>query len=131
MRFLSRCNPARPLSRQGFRLCLEELEPRTVPTTTGNAWAHPERLTLSFAPDNTILGTNNNGNVYSNLFAKFNAHPGWTTATWEDQIIKAAQTWAQFSNLNLDIVTDSGASTGSGSYQQGDPQFGDIRIGGY
>jgi hypothetical protein len=98
---------------------------------SGNAWLHPELVTLSFVPDGTLLGTNGSGNVYSNLFSKFNGHPGWTTATWEDTILKAAQTWAAAANINFNVVADSGAATGAGSYQQGDPQFGDIRIGGY
>jgi hypothetical protein len=112
-------------------LCLEELECRTVPTASGYAWPHPQLVTLSFVPDGTILGTNSSGYVYSNLFAKLNAHSGWTTATWEDQILKAAQTWAAVANINFQVVPDSGVPIGSGNYQQGDPQFGDIRIGGY
>jgi len=110
---------------------VEELEARLVPSGTGNAWPHQEVITLSFVPDGTILSAGIGGNITSNLFAKFNAHPGWTTDTWQHEIIRAAQTWAQQTNINFNIVTDSGASAGSGSYQQGDSQFGDIRVGGY
>ncbi len=117
--------------RPSVRLAIEELESRTVPSATGNAWPHPELVTLSFVPDGTILGTNASGYVHSNLFSKWNAHPGWTTATWEDTIIKAAQTWAQAANINFQVVPDSGANTGSGSTEQGESSFGDIRIGGY
>lgn len=113
-------------------LRVEQLESRLVPySTSGNAWPHKELITLSFVPDGTILGTNNGAYVHSNLFSAFNSHSGWTTATWENTIIKAAETWAQVANINFDIRTDSGANTGAGNYQQGDPQFGDIRIGGF
>jgi hypothetical protein len=102
------------------------LESRIVPyATSGNAWPNPQLVTLSFEPDGTNLG-----GVSSNLFAQFNAAFG-STAAWENVIIKAAQVWAAQTNLNLSVVADSGADSGSGSYQQGDATFGDIRIGGF
>src|SRR5579885_1732309 len=104
---------------------VEALEARTVLySTTGNAWPNPQLVTLSFVPDGTDLG-----GVSSNLFATFN--PRWATWIWQSQIIKAAQVWAQQANLNFTIVSNNGGAIGSGNYQQGDPEFGDIRIGGY
>src|SRR5262249_46575915 len=82
-------------------------------------------------PDGTVLGATTSGNIVSNLFARLNSHPGWTTQTWQRQILSAAQAYAQQTNLNFDVVDDNGTDTGSGSYLQGDPGFGDIRIGGY
>ncbi|HLJ98213.1 MAG TPA: matrixin family metalloprotease, partial [Gemmataceae bacterium] len=107
-------------------LHLEALETRLVPyNVSGYAWPHPQLVTLSFVPDGTNLG-----GVNSNLFAAFDAKFG-STATWQNQILKAAQVWAQQTNLNFSLVPDSGADIGSGNYQQGDPGFGDIRIGGF
>src|SRR5207245_6329754 len=63
------------------------------------------------------------------LFATVNAK--CSTATWENQILKAAQVWAQQTNLNCSVVSDSDADVGSGYYQQGDPTMGDIRVGGF
>jgi hypothetical protein len=134
MRFLSSWKWGKRASKPVVRtrLSLEQLESRLVPySVTGNAWPHPALITLSFVPDGTILGSGPGGYIYSNLFATFNSHPNWTTATWEGQILKAAQTWAQQTNINFAVVADNGAPTGSGSNQQGDPGFGDIRIGGY
>jgi hypothetical protein len=117
--------PARSLC-QRIPLQLEALETRLVPySVSGNAWPHPELITISFEPDGTSLGGSS-----SNLFATFNAKFG-SAATWQNQILKAAQVWAQATNLNFSVVADSGAPTGAGNYQQGDPGIGDIRIGGF
>jgi hypothetical protein len=66
----------------------------------------------------------------SNLFSTFNAAFG-SAAAWQDQILRAAQVWAQQTNINFRVVSDNGAPQGSGPDQQGAPGFGDIRIGGY
>src|SRR4051794_20600689 len=109
--------PARPR--------LEALEERCMPyATTANVWPHPERITISFEPDGTNLG-----GPSSILFATFNSRFGSASA-WQDQVLKAAQAWAQQTGINFTLVSDSGADSGSGAYQQGDPGFGDIRIGG-
>lgn len=121
----------RPVARRMARPRVEELETRLTPTWSGNAWPHPELITISFVPDGTIIGAGTGGMIYSNLFAKFNAHPGWTTATWQNKIIAAAQSWAQQTNINFDIVADNGTTIGNGDYQQGDPNMGDIRVSGY
>jgi hypothetical protein len=110
---------------------LEGLESRVVPyAVSGNAWPSPQLITISFVPDGTIVGSNSNGYIYSNLFATFNGKFG-SPAVWQNQILKAAQSWAQQTNINFAVVPDSGADMGSGNYQQGDPSMGDIRIGGY
>jgi hypothetical protein len=105
---------------------VERLEERLVPyALSGNVWPHPNLITLSFVPDGTIIS----GTTPSNLFATLNAR--WSTATWENIILKAAQTWAAQTNINFAVVSDNGTAIGGGNYQQGDPGMGDIRIGGY
>jgi hypothetical protein len=117
---------AHPGLRFRAQLNLEGLESRIVPfNLSGGAWLHPAVITISFVPDGTNLGS-----VSSNLFATFNAKFG-SASTWQNVILKAAQTWAQQSNLNLSVVSDNGSESGSGAYQQGDPGAGDIRIGGF
>jgi hypothetical protein len=106
---------------------LETLETRIVPyALSGDAWPNPNLITLSFEPDGTELGGNS-----SNLFSTFNAHPGWTTSTWENQILKAAQAWAAQTNINFAVIPDNGAPMGAGRFQQGSYYIGDIRIGGF
>jgi hypothetical protein len=113
------------------RLSLEALEVRTVPyALTGNAWPHPELITLSFMPDGTVLAGSASGPITSNLFQKFNAKFG-SPATWQNQVLKAAQQFAAQTNINFAVKPDDGSNAGSGTYQQGDPGKGDIRIGGY
>jgi hypothetical protein len=122
-----------PRSRGQYRarLEVESLEVRIVPyALSGGAWPQPQLITISFVPDGTIVGTTNTGYAYSNLFAKMNAKFG-SPSVWETQILKAAQSWAAQTNINFDIVADSGTPIGQGAYQQGDPGMGDIRIGGY
>jgi hypothetical protein len=110
---------------------LEVLESRLVPySISGNAWPHPELITISFVPDGTVLATGPNGNLTSNLVSTFNAKFG-SAATWENQILQAANEWAQETDINFAVISDDGATAGTGSYQQGDPNVGDIRIGGY
>jgi hypothetical protein len=115
------------------RPSVEALESRLTPyAATGNLWPHPQLVTLSFVPDGTVMALGNGGQITSNLSATFNAIPGVTSpATWQNIILKAAQSWAAQTNINFAVVGDDGSPAGSGSYQQGAGNFGDIRIGGY
>src|SRR5215210_5249099 len=102
----------------------ELLETRVVPyAVSGFAWPQPALVTLSIVPDGTLV------NGYpSNLNSTFNTKFG-TRGNWQKVILKAAQVWAERTNINFSLVTDNGAPWGSGGIQQGDPNFGDIRIG--
>src|SRR3954452_22872833 len=121
----------RPASAAAFRPAVEGLESRVVPyALSGNAWPTPQLVTISFVPDGTVLGGNSNGYITSNLFATFNQRFG-SPDVWQNQILKAAQQWAAQTNLNFAVVPDDGTDIGGGDFQQGAPNFGDIRIGGY
>ena len=134
-KWLPRANRQRPSQRRSQRQvqqishqprAVETLESRILLfTTSGNAWPNKDLITISFMPDGTNMGGGTN-----NLNATFNTKFG-AAATWQNQILKAAQYWAQQTNINFAVVPDNGTATGSGSYQQGDPGFGDIRIGGF
>ncbi len=106
---------------------LESLESRVVLfSASANLWPHSQLITISFMPDGTNLG----GDVTSNLQSTFNKNAN-LDGKWENVILQAAQTWAQQTNINFAVVPDDGAAAGSGDDEQGDPGFGDIRIGGY
>jgi predicted Zn-dependent protease len=125
----TRAGAARSLRK--VRPCLEQLESRFVPySVSGGFWIHPELVTISFVPDGTVLTHDSQGQpVTSTLLADFDAR--WARSTWQNAILKGAQVWARQTNLNLAVVADNGAPIGyTASLQQGDPSFGDIRIGG-
>jgi hypothetical protein len=106
---------------RSYRLTLEPLENRTVPATFGVPWPNPGHLTLSFAPDGTPVG-----NQQSRLFRLLDGVA--PTQTWQRTILRAFQTWAAPTNINLSVVSDSGAPLGTVGPIQGDSRFGDIRI---
>ena len=120
-----RTRPAR--RRKEVRPGVEGLESRIVLySASGNAWPNPQVITISFMPDGTNLG----GGVSSNLISSFNSKSN-LAGKWQNVILQAAQEWAQQTNINFAVVPDNGAPEGSGANEQGDPGFGDIRIGGY
>lgn len=119
------------LGRSSFRLEVEQLESRLVPyNLSGGAWPSAEVVTISFVPDGTLLGAGPSGYLFSNLYQKMNAKFG-SPAVWQREILRAAQVWAEQTNINFDVIFDNGTPLGQGAYQQGDPNMGDIRIGGY
>jgi hypothetical protein len=115
---------AKRQGRSSFRPTLEVLESRIVPyTLTGTQWPNLN-ISASFMPDGTQMGSNT-----SELFAKLDAQ--YSTQVWEYQFAKALQTWAAAAPLNFHLVADSGAPSGTSGPIQGDPYFGDIRLGAY
>jgi hypothetical protein len=136
MRLFKSPRAARPIGAlrlPSARPALEHLESRLVPyAATGNAWPNPQLITISFVPDGTVLALGNGGQITSNLFATFNNIPGVTSpSVWQDIILKAAQSWAAQTNINFAVVPDDGSAAGTGLFQQGAPDIGDIRIGGF
>lgn len=101
------------------RLSVELLEDRLTPTT-GISWYDAGKLTLSFVPD----GADTGGGTHSSLSALL----GSNAAAWKREILRAYQTWAAATNLNVGLVADSGLALGVAGLPQMDPRFGDIRI---
>ena len=91
----------------------------------GTSWPNPSHITYSIAPDGVFWdhGTNN-------LNATFNAKFG-TSGIWERQIALALATWESVANINIVPVADGPYDYNTLGLAQGDPRFGDIRIGGY
>lgn len=98
----------------------EPLEPRETPAVFGTPWPDGQHLTLSLASNAAIGGA-----------------PG-DLATLLQQlgpsarldVLRAFQTWAVQANLNVGLVADDGSAFGTGGPVQGDPRFGDVRVGG-
>jgi hypothetical protein len=91
---------------------------------SGYVWANPN-VSVSFMPDGTLISSS----FPSNLFAAYNA--AYPQATWQREVARALQSWADVSNLNFHFVADDGSPQGTAGLAQGDSRFGDIRIGGY
>jgi hypothetical protein len=151
------------------RLAVRPLEPRDVPSTValGDGWSDAANLTLSFAPDGTLIGEPPAGIVDVNTTAaaltgtlglgglnsllspltgslngltgsltsgpdsRSNTHMAFGQLTgWQREVLRAFQTWAVATNLNIGLAADAGSTFGSAGAFQGDSRFGDIRIGG-
>ncbi|MGL4553182.1 MAG: matrixin family metalloprotease [Gemmataceae bacterium] len=103
-------------------LRLEGLEDRTVPALYGIPWQDPGRLTISLPPDGTAIAGHASG-LEGSL-------DGQGLGDWRRTLLTAYQTWAAAANLNFGFRPDSGEAFGTAGLVQGDPRFGDIRIGG-
>jgi predicted Zn-dependent protease len=108
--------PARPR----LRLGVETLEDRSVPAVWNNPWAEPGNLTISFAPDGTSIDGRPSA-LYQEM--------GPAVSSWQQEILRAFQTWAAQVNINVSVVPDDGSAFGSEGPIQGDGRHGDIRIG--
>ena len=104
------------------KIRLEMLEDRTVPTIWGIPWTNSSHLTISFVPDGTQVDGQS-----SNLFQKMSSS-GLSQSTWQSQVLQAFQAWSNVTNVDFDVVPDSGAPLGTPGATQGDSRFGDIRI---
>ncbi|HEY2155256.1 MAG TPA: matrixin family metalloprotease [Isosphaeraceae bacterium] len=91
---------------------------------SGDSWANPAKITYSFPPD----GVSWDGGV-NNLNASMNAW--YPNGGWQRAIAEALQTWASVANINVVPVADGGQPFNAPGMSQGDPRFGDVRIGGY
>ncbi len=111
----------RPGPIRATRPAVEGLEDRVLLySTTGGQWKYPVRITYSIIPDGTSIG-----GIPSNLQQVLSTKSGW-----RQQFQKAAAVWEAVAGINLVQVTDNGSPIGTAGNQQGDPRFGDIRIGG-
>lgn len=105
-------------------LLCEQLEDRRVLAAFGTPWPEPRSLTISFPSDQAKIG------AYSNL-ARFTLDQVADRQQWQESALRAFQTWAVETNLNLGLTTDRGDHFGAIGLSQGDPRFGDIRIGAF
>jgi hypothetical protein len=115
------------------KLSLETLETREVPAVVGGTWANADRMTMSFAPDWTaiagysqdILGWGQPSRLFSEMSSV------GTTTQWQTEILRAFQTWAAQTNINIGLVRDDGGAFGSLSQAEKAGSSGDIRVGAF
>ncbi len=105
---------------------LERIEEKLNPyVLSGYSWANPADITVSFIPD----GTPTDYGAPSNLFAVLDQVA--PRATWQGEYARALATWSAVTNINFRFVPDDGSPIAVEGPGQGDPRFGDIRLGGY
>lgn len=110
-------------TRLGLGSGFQQLEDRTLPHTAfGIPWADPGHLTLSFAPDGTATQVGANS-----LFREMK--DAGSVAAWQREVLRAFQTWAAYTNINIGLVRDGGQPFGAAGAVQGDRRFGDVRVG--
>src|SRR5581483_7167914 len=102
-------------------LGVELLESRDTPATFGIPWPDGQHLTLSLAPNGTPIG-----GTPADLGTLLQA----LGPSARLDVLRAFQSWVVQANLNVGLVADTGAAFGAGGAVQGDPRFGDIRVGG-
>ncbi len=110
--------------RRAYPLTIEVLERRIVPASFGVPWPEADALTLSFAQDGTVAGSHP-----STLFKTLDAIA--PARVWQTEILRAFQTFAAAADVNVGLVHDGGQPFGVLGLKEGDPRFGDIRIGAY
>ena len=108
--------------RQRPRLAFETLETRVLLDASGLGFGNARHLTLSIAPDATEIAAQS-----SALYATFN--DGNLANVWQEELLRAFQTWAVHANINFGLVSYNGDAFGSSGLTFGDSRFGDIRIG--
>ena len=91
---------------------------------SGTSWANPAHITYSIAPDGVFWDQATN-TLNADLDARFG------NASWQRELARALQTWATVANIDIVQVGDSPLAMDVPGLSQGDPRFGDIRIGGY
>ncbi|MCO6454070.1 MAG: matrixin family metalloprotease [Pirellulaceae bacterium] len=125
LRYLFRQSPGRsdvPFRRRFRRPVMETLEVRLPMDAEGTAWLHVPELTLSFAPDGTELA--GRPSVLSSELSALADE-----AQWREVILSAFQAWAEPLGTQVRAIGDQGVAFGVAGPTQGDPRFGDIRIG--
>jgi Dockerin type I domain/Matrixin len=105
------------------RLVVENLQPRDLMTVESLAWDGASSLRLSFAPDGTQVG-----DQFSD--ADFIFSQSAAGVDWQSSVARAFQIWAQYANINVGIVPDSGDPIGALGPVRGDERFGEIRVAG-
>lgn len=116
-----------------YMLHNDSLESRCVPATFGIPWPNSERITVSFAPDNTTLISGQPNLLNQTLDSQFALSATLAdspNSLWKKSVLQAFEIWSAQSNINFGIVSDSGSEFGVAGRATGDSRFGDIRIGG-
>ncbi len=106
------------------RLRCEFLEQRRVLATFGTPWPDARSLQVSFPTDQAQIGGYSNSirEVFDQVADR---------REWQAAALRAFQTWAVQTNINIGLTTDRGDSFGTVGLTSNDPRFGEFRIGAF
>jgi hypothetical protein len=103
---------------------IDVLEDRRVLATFGIAWPEARSLSVSFPSDSASIGAY--GNSIRHVFDQVAGRQ-----EWQEAALRAFQTWAVYSNINVGLVPDRGDAFGTVGLGVNDPRFGEFRIGAF
>ncbi|MCC6510869.1 MAG: matrixin family metalloprotease, partial [Pirellulaceae bacterium] len=106
------------------KLKLERLERREVMATFGVPWPEPRNLSVSFPSDNASIG------AYPNQLRE-KLDQVTDRQVWQEEVLRAFQTWAVHANINVGLVADRGDDFGTIGLTTNDPRFGEFRVGAF
>lgn len=104
--------------------CLANVARAQLTSLPPMPWPSARPITVSFAPDLVPIGRYRN-ELGMTLDAKFSRED------WQIEILRALQTWSRYADLQFAVVPDSPRAFGVPGLSQGDPRFGDIRLGAF
>ncbi len=105
-------------------LRVEKLEERQVMATFGVPWPDPRSLSVSFPSDDASIGAF--PNTVRQRFDQVTDR-----LQWQSEVLRAFQTWASVTNVNVGLVPDRGDDFGAVGLSSNDPRFGEIRVGAF
>jgi Matrixin len=113
-----------PLLRKPRVSKFETLEERRVFANFGTPWPDARHLSVSFPSDDASIGPYQNSmrSVFDQVADR---------AKWQEETLRAFQTWAFYSNINVGLVPDRGDDFGTIGLSTKDPRFGEFRIGAF
>ncbi len=103
---------------------VERLEHRQVMATFGVPWPEPRSLSVSFPSGDASIGAF--PNTIRQRFDQVTDRQ-----QWQHEVLRAFQTWASVTNVNVGLVPDRGDDFGTVGLSSNDPRFGEIRIGAF
>ena len=122
----------RPTCRPTFRPTFEALESRLVPyATSGNAWVHPNLITHQFRAGRHRSGPGAERRDHHQQPAKRVRQEVRQRGQLGEHHPQGRPDLGGVDEHQLSPWSPTTASRRLGAYQQGNPNFGDIRIGGY
>jgi hypothetical protein len=114
---------------QPTKLSMESLENREVPAAFGVPWGNAQNLTVSFAADGVKVAPYEQVNNWASNSLYSSLGKNMSQATWQDEALKAVQTWAAPANINVGLIPDNNMAFGPDGASFSAAKPADLRYG--